>query len=45
MLSADEKILIFRRYQYCLRQQKLQLGQTFRGYEAATHLDSSDKMR
>ena len=41
----QETFLICRRYQYCLRQEKLQLGKTFGGYEPASHLDSSDKMR
>ena len=29
----QETFVAYRRYQYCLRQQKLQQGKTFRGYE------------
>ena len=41
----QETLLIYRRYQYCLRQQKLQISETFHDYEPASHLDSIDKMR
>ena len=46
MLSIDnqETFLIYRRYQYCLRQQKIQLGETFCDYEPASHVDSTDKI-
>ena len=39
----QEMFLRYRRYQYCLRQQKL--CETFSNYEPATHLGSSDRMR
>ena len=40
----QETLLIYRGYQYCLRQQKLQLVKTFCDYEPESHLDSSDSI-
>ena len=47
MLSTDKSrnVSDIQKYQHCWKQQKLQLGETFRSYEPASHSDFSDKMR
>ena len=41
----QEMFRVYKKYQYSLRQQKLQLGETFCDYEPASRLLSSDKIK